>query len=187
MAYEIHDKQSAPEASREIMEQAEQAYGFVPNLFGVLAESPAALRAYATVTELLQQHAGLDPVQQQVVMLTVSADNGCTYCVGAHSGLAQMVKMDPAVLEALREQRELPDAKLEALRRFALAVMSHRGWVPEAELQAFHDAGYGRRELLDVITIVALKTLSNYTNHIAGTPLDQAFAGMEWEPARATG
>ncbi|MAT64030.1 MAG: carboxymuconolactone decarboxylase [Gammaproteobacteria bacterium] len=186
MSYAIHDRQSAPEASREVLEQAEQAYGFVPNLFGVLAESPAALRAYAAVTDILQ-HAGLDPVQQQVVMLTVSADNGCTYCVGAHSALAQMVKMNPAVLEALRAQGELPDAKLEALRRFTLAVMSHRGWVPEAELQAFHDAGYGQREVLDVITIVALKTLSNYTNHIAATPLDAAFAGQAWEPGRETG
>lgn len=186
MSYTLHDRQTAPEASRGILEQAGQAYGFVPNLFAVLAESPAALRAYAAVTDILQ-HAGLDPVEQQVVMLTVSADNGCTYCVGAHSALAQRVKMDPAVLEALRARRELPDAKLEALRRFVLAVMSHRGWVPEAELQAFHDAGYGQREVLDVITIVALKTLSNYTNHIAATPLDTAFAGQAWESGRTTG
>lgn len=182
MKFDVHTKASAPEQSREILDQAEQAFGFVPNLYGVLAESPAALRAYAAVTDILK-FTHLTAVEQQVVMLTVSTENGCAYCVGAHSMLADMAQMEQDVLAALRDQMPLPDSKLDALRRFTLAVMSHRGWVPQEELQAFQEAGYGKQDVLDVLAIVALKTLSNYTNHLAETPLDDAFASRQWSPA----
>ncbi|MDH3255135.1 MAG: carboxymuconolactone decarboxylase family protein [Acidobacteriota bacterium] len=179
--FTIYDLESAPAESRPDLEAAKKKYGFELNLFGVLAESPTALRAYAAINEALES-AALSPVEQQVVTLTVSGENGCTYCMGAHSAVAGMVNMPNEVLTALRERRALPDPKLDALRSFALAMVKQRGWVPDPDVQAFLDAGYSRRHLLDVVTIIALKTLSNYTNHLAGTPLDDAFAPMSWAP-----
>ncbi len=181
MKFQVHTKETAPEASRATVEATAKKYGFLPKLFGVLAESPTAVQAYAAINKALEQSA-LSPVEQQVVALTVSTTNDCAYCVGAHSTVAQMVRMPEDILAGLREQRPLSDRKLNALRTLVLSVMRHRGWVPEDDLEHFAAAGYGQRHLLDVLTIVALKTLSNYLNHIAHTPLDRQFASQTWSP-----
>lgn len=183
MEFQIHTKDTAPEASRFTMEEMENKYGFIPNLIGVLAESPATVQAYAAMSKALEQSV-LTPVEQQVVTVTVSAVNGCAYCVGAHSTVAQMVGMPDGTLSAVRARQPLPDAKLDALRTLVESVMHHRGWVPEEDLGRFTAAGYSRQHLLDTLTIVALKTLSNYVNHIVHTPLDPQFAGQAW-PATA--
>ena len=185
MQFQIHTKETAPEASRATLEAIAKKYGFLPNLFGVLAESPTAVQAYAAINNTLE-HSALSPVEQQVVTLTVSATNDCAYCMGAHSAVAQMVRMPEDVLAALREQRPLSDHKLNALRALVLSVLHHRGWVPEADLEHVVAAGYTQRHVLDVLTIVALKTLSNYVNHIAHTPLDPQFAAQEWKAQVAT-
>jgi uncharacterized peroxidase-related enzyme len=183
--FQIHTKEPAPEASRATLEATAKKYGFLPNLFGVLAESPTAVQAYAAINKALEQSA-LTPVEQQVVALTVSTSNDCAYCVGAHSTAAQMVRMPEDVLAALREQSPLPDRKLNALRTLVLSVLHHRGWVLEEDLEHFVAAGYAQRHVLDVLTLLALKTLSNYVNHIAHTPLDPQFAFQEWEAQAVT-
>lgn len=179
MQFPIHTKETAPEASRATLEATVKKYGFLPNLFGVLAESPAAVHAYAAINKALEQSA-LSPVEQQVVALTVSTTNDCMYCVGAHSTVAQMVRMPDGILAELREQKPLSDQKLNALRTLAISILYHRGWVPENDLDQFVAAGYLQRHVLDVLTIVSLKTLSNYVNHIAHTPLDSQFAAQAW-------
>lgn len=98
-----------------------------------------------------------------------------------------MIHMPEQILVELRDRRDLSDAKLNALRRLAVSVLRHRGWVPEEDLNQFTAAGYAEQHLLDVLTIVALKTLSNYTNHIAHTPLDPQFASEAWKAQVATG
>ena len=185
MQFPIHTTETAPEASRATLEATAKKYGFLPNLFGVLAESPTAVQAYAAINKALEQSA-LSPVEQQVVALTVSTANDCAYCVGAHSTVAQMVRMPEDILTALRDQRPLSDRKLNALRTLVLSVLHRRGWVPEEELEHFVAAGYSQRHVLDVLTIVALKTLSNYVNHIAHTPLDPLFAAQAWKSNVAT-
>ena len=185
MEFKIHTKETAPEASHATLEAIAKKYGFLPNLFGVLAESPTAVQAYAAINNTLE-HSALTPVEQQVVTLTVSAVNNCAYCMGAHSAVAQMVRMPEDVLAALWEQRPLSDQKLNALRVLVLSVLHHRWWVPEADLEHVVAAGYTQRHVLDVLTIVALKTLSNYVNHIAHTPLDPQFASQEWKAQGAT-
>jgi alkylhydroperoxidase family enzyme len=98
-----------------------------------------------------------------------------------------MVRMPEEILSVLQEQRQLPDRKLNALRTVVLSILRHRGWVSKQDVESFEAAGYGPRHLLDVLRIVALKTLSNYTNHIAHTPLDPQFAAQAWKGKAATG
>ena len=186
MQFPIYTKDTAPEASRATLEATAKKYGFVPNLYGVLAGSPAAVQAYAGINKALE-HSALTPVEQQVVTLTVSAANNCAYCMGAHSTVAKMIHVPEQILVELRDQRDLSDAKLNALRLLVVSVLRHRGWVPEEALNQFTAAGYVEQHLLDVLTIVALKTLSNYTNHIAHTPLDPQFAPQAWKAKGATG
>src|SRR5260370_27639956 len=84
---------------------------------------------------------------------------------------------------ALREAKPLPDRKLQALRTFALEAVRKRGWLDATDVEAFLAAGYDRGHLLEVLTWVSLKTLSNYTNHVAKTPLDAAFSRQKWSKA----
>lgn len=170
---------TAPEASRQGLAATKAAFGFVPNLQGNMAESPELLAGYATLWDLFGKTT-LTPHEQQVVYMSSNFENECHYCVAGHSTLAKMQKMDPAVIEALRAGTALPDARLEALHRFATLVVRHRGWVSDDDTEAFLAAGYTRRNVFEVILGVATKVMSNYTNHIAHTQLDDFMKGNEW-------
>jgi len=127
----------------------------------------------------------LSPVEQQTVLLATSAENRCEYCVSVHSAVAGAVKMPAEALDALRAGRDPGDPRLGALARFTRHVVEERGWVDDSELEAFLAAGFGEQQVLEVLTGVALKTLSNYVNHIAGTPLDAAFQQTRWTAGTA--
>ncbi len=179
--FKLHTIASAPAKSAPILEAANKGLGFVPNLFAHLAASPSALQAYRDLGVLLEQSA-LTPEEQQVVLISVSVENECGYCVAAHSFISRnMIKVPATTLAALRDGRTLPDPKLNALASFARAVVRERGWVAGSqELKAFLDVGYTSQHALDVILGVTMKTLSNYTTHLSDTPLDSVFAGEAW-------
>lgn len=178
--FEVHTLDSAPEAARPHLEAAAQAFGAIPNLFGVFAESPALLEAYLEVGRILEKSGSFDATELQVVLLSTSFDSGCTYCVAAHSAIAAGHKVPQDVVRALRDGTPLPNPKLEALRTFTRAVVRERGWVGGDAVRAFLDAGYTRRHVLEVILGVGFKTLSNFTNHVADTPLDRQFQRLAW-------
>lgn len=180
--FKLHTVDSAPAASAAILDATQKALGFVPNLYAHLAESPAALQAYKQLGSLLEQSA-FTPEEQQVILLAASIENHCTYCVAAHSFIARnMVKVSDATLSALRNGEPLPNPKLNALALFTEAVVRERGWVADSqELKIFFAAGYTRRHALEVVLGVAMKTLSNYANHLTDTPLDATFSGEAWQ------
>lgn len=175
----VHTADTAPEASKPTLAAAKSAFGFVPNLQATMAESPELLAGYSALWDLFSKST-LTPHEQQVVYLTSNFENECHYCMAGHTTLARMQKMDPAVIEALRGGTALPDAKLEALHRFAGHVVRNRGWVSDDEVEAFLAAGFTRRNVLEVVLGVATKVMSNYTNHIAHTELDAFMRGNEW-------
>lgn len=180
-----HSRDSAPEASKPFFDATEEKFGFTPNLIEVLAESPQATEAYLTLNGLLE-NSSLDPVEQQVVLLSVSFENGCDYCMAAHTVVAGMTDAPEEVVEALRAGDSLPDPKLDALSSFTRKVVRERGWVGDEAIRDLLEAGYSRATVLDVVLGVAMKTLSNYTNHMAGTELDEPFRDAAWEaPAKS--
>ncbi len=170
---------NAPAASKAGLEGAKAAFGFVPNLQATMAESPELLAGYSALWELVAK-TSLTPHEQQVVFLTSNLENECHYCMAGHTALAKMQKMDPAVIAALRSGTPLPDARLEALHRYTGLVVRQRGWVSDEDTDAFLAAGFTRRNVLEVILAVATKVMSNYTNHIAHTGLDDFMHGNEW-------
>jgi alkylhydroperoxidase family enzyme len=170
---------NAPSLSKAGLEDTKRAFGFVPNLQAHMAESPALLAGYSALWDLFSKST-LTPHEQQVVYLTSNFENNCHYCMAGHSTLAKMIKMDAGVIAALRAGTPLPDAKLEALHRFTTLVVRERGFVPDADVDAFLAAGYTRQNVLEVILGVATKVMSNYTNHIVHTELDAFMAGNEW-------
>ena len=170
-AFQLHSLESAPEASREKLGQIKQKYGRVPNFFAVAAESPAAVEAYLSLSSTFQD-SDLTPIEQQVVILAASAENKCGYCVAAHSRGAKAAGMADEVIKAIAEQRPLSEVRLEALRRFVSQVVEKRGWVADDEVRAFLSRGYTNAQLLDVMVGISMKTLSNYINHVADTPIE---------------
>lgn len=177
--FPVHSIETAPAGSREGLQAAKARFGFVPNLLGMLAGSPAALGAYLGVTEAFGAGT-LTEVERQVVLLTVSRQHECHYCMAAHSAGAMMAGIGPEVLEGLRRGEPLPDARLEALRRTTDRLVTARGWISPEEVDAFFTAGFTEAQLLEVLAGIALKTISNYANHLAGTPLDPPFAKFAW-------
>lgn len=179
--FTIYNSSQAPELSKPLLEAVKSKYSFVPNLFGALAESPAALKAYIDLGNELE-HSSLSGAEQQVVLIATSVENGCEYCVAAHSLVAKhMVKVDAAVVDALRNKSKIPDSRLQTLAEFTRAVVDHRGEVSGKQLESFLAAGFTKKQVLEVILGVAMKTLSNYANNVMNTPLDAPFQPEAWK------
>jgi uncharacterized peroxidase-related enzyme len=183
-SFKIHTPDSAPAAARETLQAVRQKYGFVPNLLGELAAAPSVLKAYVTLNALLA-NSSLRPIEQQVVLIAASVTNGCTYCVAAHTAGLKAAGLPDAQIDALRSGQPLADHRLQALRALTTAIVDRRGRITERELQPFLDAGFMQEQVLEVLLGVALKTLSNYSNHIAETPIDAQLQPFAWEPANA--
>ncbi len=179
--FTTHSIDTAPAAAKPLLEGAKSAYGFVPNLLGNMAEAPALVEGYMSLAGIFGK-TDLSETERQIILMTNNRLNGCTYCMAAHTTISQMANVPADVIEALRTDTPIADAKLEALRKFAIAVTESRGWPTDAQVNAFLAAGYTRQTVLEVILGTALKVMSNYTNHIAGTPLDDAFAPNAWAP-----
>lgn len=178
--FPIHNVATAPEASKPLLEQAKKNLGIIPNLERVMAESPALLEGYVHLWELFDT-TSLSPIERQVVYQTANFENQCEYCVPWHTKLSQLAGMAPNDIEALRQGANLADPKLEALRQFTKSLILNRGKIAEAELNAFFAVGYSAQQALEVVLGIAIKTMSNYTNSIAGTPLDKAIEKLSWK------
>lgn len=175
----VHDIESAPEGSKSLLENSQKAYGMIPGLHGVLAASPKILEAYQTLHQLFTE-TSFNEEELTVVWQTINVEHACHYCVPAHTAIANMMKVDDAITEALRNETPLADAKLEALRTMTLTIVRNRGNVTQEDLDAFYAAGYGEQQVLEIILGLSQKVISNYTNHIAHTPVDEPFKKFEW-------
>ena len=171
---------NAPEASRPLLDQVNKALGFVPNLFASMAESPALLGGALALDAALDKGA-LSAVERQLVKIAVSTENGCAYCVAAHSTLAGMLKARPDIVAAVRTGASVDDAKTQALIHFTRAVVQAKGFVREEEIAAFLAAGYTKAQLLEVVGHVAAKTLQNYSHALTSAPLDEQFESQRWD------
>lgn len=177
--FTLHTLESAPDAAKASLKGSLEAFGMIPNLHAVMAESPPTLRAYQQLHGLVLQSSFTDE-EKTVVWQTINVEHGCAYCVPAHSAIARSMDVPAAIDDALRERTPLPNSKLEALRSFTLAVLRERGRVPAAAVDAFVEAGYGNQQILEVVLILSQKVMSNYINHLAQTPGDEAFRPFAW-------
>lgn len=174
--------QDAEPAARARLEKAQGQLGFVPNMYGGMANSPGLLETYVDGYDRFRASSGFSPAEQEVVFLVVSRGNGCEYCVAAHSLIAErMSRVPKAVITAIREGSAIPDPRLAALGVFTFALLSTRGRPSRADVEAFLAAGFQERQILEIILAIAVKTLSNYSNHLFHTPLDPMFADHEWK------
>lgn len=176
----IQSIDTADESVRPALEGAQQAAGYVSNLLGVLANAPAALEAYQTLSKINAKSA-LTLQEREVVQLVAGTRHGCTFCVAGHTALARnKARLAPEIIAALRSQTELPQPRLQALAVFTEAVIASRGRVEDEELQAFLQQGFTAGNALEVILGVGLATICNFSNNLAHTPLNPEMRDDEW-------
>lgn len=184
----VHD--AAPRAKAN-MENAQKALGFIPNMYAYMANTPILLDSYLYTYGLFRQESGFTPVEQEVIFLSISRENGCHYCMAAHSFVADaMSKVPTEVTDAIRDGRDIPDAKLQALSAYTKTILNSRGHPCQTSTAAFLAAGYSEQHILSIVQAIAVKTMSNYANHLFNTPLDEVFKGRAWQatcPSAACG
>jgi alkylhydroperoxidase family enzyme len=177
--FELYNLDTAPEASKPLLEKSLTGFGMIPNLHAVMSESPALLEAYQTLHELAQK-ASFNNEELTVVWQTINVEHACHYCVPAHTAIANMMNVNAEITEALRNQTPLKSTKLETLRDTTLLMVRNRGVIEQADIDTFYAAGFSKQNLLDIVLVLAQKVMSNFTNHLVETPVDEAFQAFSW-------
>ncbi len=178
--FPLLDKESAPQDSIKWLKKAEENFGIIPNVEKVMALSPQLLASYTFMWDEFGT-VNLDEQERQIVYLTANYENECNYCVPWHSILAEQSGLNEHDISALRGGGKLSNPKHDALSNFTRLMIASRGKISKMQLQAFFDAGYNDQQALEVILALAVKLISNYTNSIAGTPLDKEAQHKHWK------
>lgn len=162
---------AAPAASQPLLDAVKKQLGVVPNLFRLVANSPAALEGYLGMSGALGRGELPAPTRERIA-LAVAEINGCNYCLSAHTYLGKnLAKLDDAEIAANRSGAS-NDIKADAAVRFAAKVTQQRGKVSSDDVAAVKAAGYSDAQIIEIVQHVALNTWTNYINEVAGTEID---------------
>jgi uncharacterized peroxidase-related enzyme len=162
---------AAPEASRALLEGVKQQLGIAPNLFRMVANSPAALQGYVGLLGALGKGA-LAAATHERIALAIAEFNACDYCLSAHTYLGKNVaKLDESEIAANRNGTS-GDSRADAAVGFAVKVARSRGHVSDEDVRAVRAAGYTDGEIVEIVQHVALNTWTNYVNSVARTDID---------------
>jgi AhpD family alkylhydroperoxidase len=175
MSFVQHTVESAPSASRRFMTATADRMGYVPSAIGLMAESPHLLEGFLKLSALFEATT-LAQVEREVLVMTMATRNGCHLCVAMHTRKLVQLGADPELITALRDGAPLADPHLEALRVFVLDVLTSAGAPGDASLRAFLDAGYTRRNALEVMLGIGTYTMSTFANRLTGAPIDEELA-----------
>ena len=167
---------TAPDSSKPVLEGIQKGFGFIPNLMATFANSPEVLKGYLALDAEWEKTA-FTPPERQIVLITASLENGCSYCLAAHCTIAKGFMGVPAeVVSAIRTRKPTGDTKVDALVALVRELVSQRGHAQPETIERFLAAGYSKTQVMELLLGIALKTISNYLDHINPAPLDAAFA-----------
>jgi uncharacterized peroxidase-related enzyme len=161
----------APPASQPLLNAVKAQLGVAPNLFRLVATSPAALEGYVAMFAALGKGQLPLPTRERIA-LAIAELNGCDYCLSAHTYLGrELAKLDVAEMTANRNGAS-HDHKADAAVRFAVRVARNRGRVSDEDFQGVKAAGYDDAQIIEIVQHVALNTWTNYINLVANTEID---------------
>jgi|CXWL01.1.fsa_nt_gi uncharacterized peroxidase-related enzyme len=175
--FQLHTDKTAPQGSSEILAKVKERYGFIPNLGATIAESPPAFAGLLGLIEAFDRTTLTAP-ERELVLLAVSVANDCAYCRTVHIGLGSRAGLSRVAVTATLESRPLQDPRLNALRDLTVALVQSRGRVSDAQVEAFLGAGFSKAQVLEVVMGVALKTFTNYCNHLASVSPNPELVAM---------
>jgi uncharacterized peroxidase-related enzyme len=166
---------AAPDSSKPLLEEIRKSEGFIPNLMAIFANSPSVLEAYRAL-EAIWEDGSFPPRERQLILLAASVENRCRYCIAAHSTVLKIKLRTPGeVVSAIRSNRRILDAKIDALITLVRELVRERGHARQETIQKFIAAGYRHQQVMELLIGIALKTISNYLDHICQVPVDEAF------------
>ncbi len=166
---------TSTDRAEQARETAKQAFGFVPNLIDEMAaHNPAVAQTYLAANGAIENGV-LSPAEQQVVILAISTYNDCHYCTKAHAAAGAQAGLPEDEIDTLLEGGLPANDRHRQLVRATRRIAGKRGWLADADLNEFEDAGLGRDVLYEVVALIGIKTISNYVNHIAHTEVDPPF------------
>lgn len=156
--------------TKELLDAVKQKFGMVPNIARLMANSPQVLEGYLGFSGAL---AGgrLDPQLRERIAIAVASENGCNYCLSAHTAFGQMVGLSPEELRAARSGQSAGEKESTALR-FAVKAVRERGWVTDEDVTSLRQAGFDDGEIIEIIGTTVLNIFTNYFNHISETEID---------------
>lgn len=176
-----HTTETAPEAARTLA-ATEKRLGYLPVAVARLAEAPRLLDGFLKLSAMFET-TSLDPLARETLIMTVATRNGCHLCVAMHTARLHALDADPALIAALRDDKPLPDTRLQTVRDFTQTVLDTAGAVPDETLRDFVDAGFTRRQALEVVLGIGTYTMSTIANRLIGAPLDEPLSRFAWAPA----
>lgn len=180
--FKVHTLETAPEASRPVLEKLKENVGIIPNLAALMSESPTLIEAFVTLRGIWQ-NGTLSPLERELVAATNAVANECKYCVAIHSTFALKEGLAANDLEAVRSGNLPDEPRLKALSDFAGKLMTGRGAVSEADLEEFLAAGFTKAQALEVVVGSAVSVLANFSGHITDAPLDEFLKPQAWKAA----
>lgn len=183
-SYIIHTVETAPDPSKGLLQAVLNANGFIPNILGIFANEPAVLQGYLSLSDAFDR-SSLSGRERQIVQLAAGVANHCHYCVAAHSTVALSLGVSSDTVSAIRAGTMPANKRDAVLAALTTRLVERRGFLRDDDKKAFFAAGYSQIQLLAVVMGVALKTLTNYVNHFAETPVDQPFQAQAFVPAEA--
>lgn len=166
----IQDVDSATGSNKQVFDHLQKALGVVPNMTRVMANSPAALQAYAQFSGALAGGKLPAKVREQIAVLSAES-NACEYCLAAHTAIGKKVGLDAAALEAARDAGA-SDAKARAALAFAQRIIDERGGISPSDIAAVRNAGYTDGEVAEIVANVALNLYTNYFNRAFDVDVD---------------
>jgi alkylhydroperoxidase family enzyme len=172
--------ETAPEKSKELLKKVLDKFGFIPNQDKILAIAPSIYQSYNQSFDLFLGKSSLGLLEGQIVIMTASYENNSPYCIAVHTWGMEMTKVPKDIIEALRTGKPINDSRLETLRNFTKKLMTKRGHVDEKELNDFYNAGFTQENVIEIIGGLSTKMISNYTNVVAKTELDELMKPYEW-------
>ncbi len=175
---------NANQDQKEILEKVKKVNGMIPNIYKNMVNLPVLQNTYNTSYHQFRKDSRITPAIQEAVFLAITTTNRFDYCSAAHSYLANNVTKIPVyVTQSIRNGKEIGDMKLKALRDFTAIMNEGRGNQTPDQAKTFLTAGYSVKHILSINHAQAVKTISNYSNHIFHTEADKAFAGSKLENA----
>lgn len=172
--------ETASEESKILLKKVLDKFGFIPNQDRVLAIAPSIYQAYNQSFDLFLGKSSLGLLEGQIVLMTASYENNSPYCIAVHTWGMEMTKVPKDIIESLRTGKPIQDSKLESLKNFTKKLIDKKGHVEENDLKELFEAGYTQENVIEIIGGIAAKMISNYTNIIAGTELDEIMKPYEW-------
>jgi len=156
--------------ARELLAGVQKSLGVTPNLYRVIAQSPAALEGVLGLTAALAR-GRLGPRLREQIAITVAEANACDYCLSAHTALGKGLRLSDAEL-ALARQGRASDPRDEAALRFAARIVERRGRVDDADLAEVRGVGLDDGQVVEIVANTVLNVFTNYLNHVAETDID---------------